>query len=765
MRERIKHELSLRGIAKRISLLFLLAALLPIGLLTGLIYRTVSDIAQEQQEKMLVDASHNYAMTVFERLVLAETIMERMADTGESLPKDVMFRSLTTLTPDGRILSRSGEPLPAAGLQLALAGAVRPDAGSTKAMLHVLPPREHGNAPLVVLSRPRPLADHAGAILLAEPTQEFLWGERDNISQQVNICAFSAQIKLFCIVPDEPPANWQAGLETAGQWKLFLNGRFLADSWIFITQPRYVGPVSEWSRFFSSYLMVALLTVLLVSLLSLIQIRRTMGPLQALVQGTRRIARGDYSPVKVEAANEFGELTGAINDMSSQIQAQIGVLKEREEQLQYQARYDSLTGLLNRRSLLTKLQKLNDMKQRKEPAAVLFVDIDRFTFFNDTLGHRVADLLLKMAAERLTQIVGETGAVARLGGDEFVVIQPQLPNLASVQEMTESIMQKMRAAFNVDGNDYALTCSIGIALFPQDTANLEEIVELAHIALTRAKQRGRNNYQYYLPEMSEYTRDRLRMDTELRGALERNELFLEYQPKVEARSGMIVGAEALIRWQHPELGRIPPDVFIKLAEEIGLIVPIGKWVMQTACEQIKAWSQAGWGSLQVAVNLSAHQFTQRDLIESITQIIEQTAIDPNQLELELTETMIMQDVEQGVETLTRLRALGIRLSIDDFGTGYSSLYYLKRFPVHVLKIDRAFVNDLTSSESDMLIVQSIITLAHSLKLQVVAEGVETPEQLACLTDCDCDQIQGYYFSRPLAIDAMTGLLEEDRRLF
>lgn len=765
MRERIKRELSFRGIAKRISLLFLLAALLPIGLLTGLIYRTVSDIAQEQQEKTLVEASQNYAMTVFERLVLAETILERMADTGESLPKDLMFRSLTTLTPDGRILSQSGEPLPAAGLQLALAGAVRSDAGSTKAILHVLPPREHGNAPLVVLSRPRPFADHAGAILLAEPTAAFLWGERDNVSQQVNICAFSDQNKLFCIVPDEPPANWQPGLETAGQWKLFLNGRFQADSWVFITQPRYVGSASEWSRFFSSYLMVALLTVLLVSLLSLIQIRRTMGPLQALILGTRRIAQGDYSPVQVEAANEFGELTGAINDMSSQIQTQIGVLMEREGQLQHQARYDSLTGLLNRRSLLARLQKLNEMKEHKEPAAVLFVDIDRFTFFNDTLGHRVADELLKMAAERLTQIVGETGAVARLGGDEFVVIQPQSPNQASVQAMTESIMQKMGAAFNVDGNDYALTCSIGIALFPQDTVNLEEIVELAHIALTRAKQRGRNNYQYYLPEMSEYTRDRLRMDTELRGALERNELFLEYQPKVDARSGVIVGAEALIRWQHPELGRIPPDVFIKLAEDIGLIVPIGQWVLQTACEQIKAWSQAGWGNLQVAVNLSAHQFTQRDLIESITQIIEQTAIEPNQLELELTETMIMQDVEQGVETLNRLRALGIRLSIDDFGTGYSSLYYLKRFPVHVLKIDRAFVNDLTSSESDMLIVQSIITLAHSLKLQVVAEGVETAGQLACLTDCDCDQIQGYYFSRPLAVDLMTGLLQEDRRLF
>lgn len=439
--------------------------------------------------------------------------------------------------------------------------------------------------------------------------------------------------------------------------------------------------------------------------------------------------------------------------------------KQAEERLSYLASFDALTDLPNRTLFHDRLgQATARARWRKRWVAVLFLDLDRFKVINDTLGHAVGDRLLKAAAARLIDSIREGDTVARLGGDEFVLILDDLAQPQDTSKVAQKILEALSEPFHLEERELFITASIGIALWPEDGENPETLLKNADTAMYRAKEMGKNNYQLYSPALNAKASERLALENALRHALEREELLLHYQPKIDLPTGKIVGMEALVRWKHPEHGLVSPAEFIPLAEETGLIVPIGEWVLRAACAQNKAWQKVGLPPIRIAVNLSARQFHKQNLSQTIIQVLREVDLDPRYLELELTESLIMKNAEATIAMLSELDAIGVEMTVDDFGTGYSSLSYLKRFPVHTLKIDRSFVRDLSSDPDDAAIVTAIITLAHSLDLKVVAEGVETVEQLEFLRSLKCDEMQGYLFSRPLPPDEVTKLWKEERRL-
>jgi len=444
---------------------------------------------------------------------------------------------------------------------------------------------------------------------------------------------------------------------------------------------------------------------------------------------------------------------GSVEDISDR--------KHYETRLMYQANYDALTGLANRNLLHDRLQHAIASAERyRHQVTVAFIDLDQFKFINDSLGHHTGDHLLKAVAARLTSCVRDSDTVARHGGDEFVVVIDH-SNEAVISLLMSKILNSVAQPVMVDGHELHITASIGFSLYPIDGVDADTLLKNADAAMYRAKEQGRNNVQFYTEELNRKIHKRVALESILRHALERGEFFLHYQPQVSLHTGAIVGVEALIRWMHKTEGVISPADFIPLAEELGLIVPIGEWVLRTACAQMKAWQTAGLPEIGISVNLSARQFRQRNLAEVVALALHDTGLAPCYLELEITESMMMDNVELAIATLDKLKAMGIKLSIDDFGTGYSSLSYLKRFPIDVLKIDQSFVRDISQDPEDAPIVRSLITLAHSLKLKVIAEGVETQGQLDYLGTHRCDVIQGYYFSRPVSAAAIEQLLQQN----
>ncbi len=440
-------------------------------------------------------------------------------------------------------------------------------------------------------------------------------------------------------------------------------------------------------------------------------------------------------------------------------------MKSYEAELEHQARHDTLTGLANRNVLSDRLsQAIVYGELYGHRVWVLFVDLDRFKFVNDTLGHNAGDLLLKEVASRLKSFTREADTIARLGSDEFVLILPERLDEELSVGLIQGMMDAIARPLQIEGYDFFLSCSIGVAVYPNDGADPESLLKHADIAMYRAKEMGNNNYQFYTAAMNERALERLRIEGDLRNALERKELLLYYQPQVDLRTGRMVGMEALIRWKHPQLGMISPTRFINLAEETGLIVQMGAWVMHTACEQNKTWQRMGLGYLRMSVNLSTRQFFQQNLVQQVAKVLEDTGLAPHYLEIELTESLVMTDVELAVGILNDLKSIGVQLSIDDFGTGYSSLAYLKSFPIDALKIDQSFVRDITVDQDDAAIVASIISLAHNLRLQVIAEGVETQEQLSYLQRHRCDEMQGFYFSEPVSAADIEVLLREGKVL-
>jgi diguanylate cyclase (GGDEF)-like protein/PAS domain S-box-containing protein len=472
---------------------------------------------------------------------------------------------------------------------------------------------------------------------------------------------------------------------------------------------------------------------------------------------------GSVRHVQEQAEYSFDSTGKAVSVIGTLLD--VTARKQAEERLAHLAHHDALTGLPNRTLLHERLsQALLFARRHTSTVAVLYLDLDRFKGVNDTLGHGVGDELLKVVATRLSSAVRPTDTVVRPGGDEFIIVLADMARESDVKEVAEKIGRTFAAPFVVERDEFFISTSIGVALFPKDGDDAETLIKNADAAMYQAKERGRNNTQFYTADIQDATRRKLSLEGDLRKALEREEFVLHYQPIVSVTSGAITGFESLVRWQHPQRGLIAPNDFIPIAEEVGVIVPLGEWVLRTAAAQQKTWERSGCDVGRVTVNISARQFQQRDLPEVVGRIVDEFGIRPGTLELELTESIVMRDVSDGIRAVAQLREMGVAVAMDDFGTGYSSLSYLKSFPIASLKIDGSFIRDLNIDQFDEAISQAIITLARSLQVRVVAEGVETQAQLFKLRRMGCDEAQGYYFSRPVPALETIPLFDRFRRL-
>ncbi|HYD59119.1 MAG TPA: EAL domain-containing protein [Noviherbaspirillum sp.] len=468
-----------------------------------------------------------------------------------------------------------------------------------------------------------------------------------------------------------------------------------------------------------------------------------------------------WSDLKIApVANSAGTVTHFVGVLSDVTEA-----KHYETQLEHLANHDPLTGLANRNLLHNHMEvAIQQARRYGTLTAFAFMDVDNFKFINDTFGHAAGDQVLKVIAQRLRACVREIDTIARLGGDEFVIIFANQPNADHIVELLERIRHSIAEAITTEEQAIHVHLSIGVSVYPRDGTDAEALLRAADAAMYHAKFIGRNNYQFYSPDLNATVHKRLRLEVSLRHAIDRQEMFLLFQPKVDIKSGRIVGAEALVRWRHPVQGMLSPAEFIPVAEDTGLIVPLGDWVMSRACAVLKDLHDQGFTGFSIAVNLSSRQFKQRKFIDCVADHVHAAGLNPASLELELTESQLMDNPVQVAQLLSELKALGVRLSIDDFGTGYSSLSYLQKFPVDSIKIDRSFVHDVSKETEDAIITRAVISLGHNLNVKVIAEGVETKEQLAFLRHYKCDQIQGHYFSAPVNTDALRDLLESKRTL-
>jgi diguanylate cyclase (GGDEF)-like protein len=489
------------------------------------------------------------------------------------------------------------------------------------------------------------------------------------------------------------------------------------------------------------------------------------------VLDTQHVRSVDYELMRFGSVRHFearlvatgaSEVLGLVRDISER--------KRTEEQIRRLAYCDSLTGIPNRQAFLETLEReLHRSKIGNMKFAVLFMDLDAFKRINDTLGHNVGDHLLKTVSERLRETIRPSDLVsrgdqshnlARLGGDEFTILIPDLERVENALNVAHRVKEAMRRPFLIEGNEIFVTASIGISLFPEDGDDCTSLLKYADTAMYHAKKCGKNNAKLYSSSLTMQIMSHVKLEVGLRKALKNGELYLLYQPQIDVRSGDIVGVEALVRWRHPERGIISPTEFIPLAEETGLIMPIGEWVLRTACHQAKAWQLPAHRSIRMAVNLSAKQFNDENLTQIVVSALHDTGLDPRLLELELTEGTLMDDARATMVTLEQLRAIGVHLSIDDFGTGYSSMNYLKRFDVRTLKIDKSFINGLPQDSENAAITRAIIAMAHGLKMVVVAEGVETDEQLELLQEYGCDVVQGFYLGHPSPHESISLMLQQ-----
>ncbi|MEK7738193.1 MAG: EAL domain-containing protein, partial [Pseudomonadota bacterium] len=455
--------------------------------------------------------------------------------------------------------------------------------------------------------------------------------------------------------------------------------------------------------------------------------------------------RRDGSPINISMTaaplhDESGQLYGYLT-----IAADITERKAAEKKIEFLAYHDTLTGLPNRLLLQDRFEHAKAYADRsKTRVAMLFLDLDSFKIINDSLGHAVGDALLKLIAARLGECVRDTDTISRQGGDEFLIVLPDLSDADAIAPIIVKLMERLREPISADGHELTTSVSVGVAIYPDDGVDFDTLLKKADMAMYRAKDTGRNTYCFFDEQMNVDAIEHLSMRNGLSKALEHDEFVLHYQPQINLASGAVVGVEALIRWNNPELGMVPPGRFISVAEESGLIVPIGEWVMREACRQAMVWKKAGLPGLMMAVNLSAVQFKRGNVEQTVINALEESGYDPCFLELEITESILIQNYESALDTVKRLKQLGVKLAIDDFGTGYSSLSYLKRFAIDKLKIDQSFIRDLATDPDDVAIVRAIIQMAGSLNLKTLAEGVEDLGMLEQLRAFHCDEVQGYY---------------------
>ncbi|MBD2346316.1 putative bifunctional diguanylate cyclase/phosphodiesterase [Anabaena subtropica] len=500
-------------------------------------------------------------------------------------------------------------------------------------------------------------------------------------------------------------------------------------------------------------LVIALLATLIGTAATLYALHHLLLPVN-LTSATLR----DYLNNKAlpSLPTEFVDEAGTLMADTSQ------TLRKLDELIDYISNYDELTGLPNRDLLRERVNQIMSQSQHSQKmVAVMVLGIDDFTGVSHALEHEQSNLLLRAVAQRLTSCLAQADILAHMSGDEFAIARIEIPSIESIVNLSQMLLSIINKPFTIQGNQIHITASIGITINePDNLHDIDQLLQQAHIALYQAKQQGRSQHQFYSPEINAQLQERLVLENELRGALERNEIIVYYQPIIDLYTGQITAVEALVRWQHPTRGLVSPAKFIPIAEANGSIVEIGEWVLRTACLQNRAWQLAGLPPIRMSVNLSARQFEQSNLVELVSQIMQESGLHPSYLELEVTESSLMTDVQRSVNILKQLQELGVWLALDDFGTGYSSLNYLKRFPVNMLKIDRSFVQDVVSNPDSAAVTNAIIALAKSLQLKITAEGIETQQQLNYLQKRGCHEGQGYYFGIPAPANKIRELMQE-----
>ena len=922
------------AVARRVFFLFLLSAFVPAALLAVLSYGHVRAVVSDYTQRQLAQAGGAHGRALFDRLLGAHFILNANAaqirrgsnvENTDPLALQRVFRRTYLVAHDQAVL-RFGPPFGEEPPRIDGRAASQLAKGEVALLL---PQRLAGPPWLAVAIDPAQMAD---GVLIAELEPAYVWGDSEEISYQTDICVLAeGAVVLYCsndkvrstatsvaLHKAEGPADSAAGWLSATSG-LFLKAKFGAADWTIVALRPGGLATASLTQLAQTYLGVTLLTLLLVALLSVVQIRRTLVPLERLIEGTQRIAREDFEqPVTVERDDEFGQLARSLNGMARRVGQQIGALRAlsdidqeilshlhieqivvlvqarllallpkavigvvlvddrstdlgtayllqakdaqptkvalqletqnlarsvryrdgvwlavdgpdvprfvamlaglgaahcfaipifwrdevcgalgigvadpqdvsnelieqardlakrvgvafaahaREAELILRAHHDDLTGLPNRALLSERLQQeLARARRTGKQLALLFLDLDRFKSVNDTLGHAGGDQLLRLAAERLSSCVRECDTVARLGGDEFVVLLTGLDNPQQTAKLAGQVLVLLSEPFQVAGSNCFIGASIGVSVFPADGSTAEELLKQADIAMYRAKAAGRGRFVFFEESMNVEQRERAVMEHALHLAIAHNQFAVHYQPRVDLRDGRLLGAEALLRWNHPVLGSVSPAVFIPLAEDIGLIETIGPWVLHQVCAQLAVWQSAGYAVGTVAVNVSGRQFRSGDLVSQVRSVLASSGLAPHVLELEVTEGVLIEDVESVIDVLAQLKQIGVSVALDDFGTGYSSMAYLRRLPIDVLKVDQSFVRDLAHDEDARNMVQAIIAMAHALHKSVVAEGVETLVQANLLRSWGCNEAQGYYFSRPVTASALEALMDKSMML-
>ena len=901
-------------VARRVFLLFVVSAFVPVVVIVLVALGHLSGLLEQLGYRELNSTSKSYSMFVVERLITLEGATAAMvADMSRGRAPDTAVGTGAPVLPHSIRIAHAADLAP-------LTAGARDRLAAGKAVLTLVP--GDAGASRVLMWRALEPARLARGVLVVEPDPVYLWGEADALPSLTDVCVLDDRGRaLFCTrpVPETARAAFADGASDgtarlawrddsqefiAGYWTLFLDGMFATPSWTVIASRPKAALLAPLERFWTVLLPALVVSLLLVALLTVIQVRRRLVPLELLTGATRRIGNQDFSTaVTVHSGDEFEELAHALNSMAARLGRQFAALAawsaadrailsepnidrvletmldqlsdvmradvlsvtvledpklglgrtyvrsaaataheivertelsaaeidelmkqpeteiicrdgqipaflgtfarlgatsacvlpvvsrgefvaviglgysgatkvseddrvharnladrvavvlstaEREEQLYQQAHYDSLTSLPNRNNLKDRLaQDLVRAQRENRGLALLYIDLDRFKDVNDTLGHAAGDRLLQTIAERLRGCVRGTDTVARLGGDEFVIMVGHVASPRDAQSVAEEVIRALSVPISLEGRETFMSCSIGVTLYPDDGLSGEELLRKADTAMYRAKQNGRGRYVFFEEQMNIEALERAALERDLRRALERDELVMHFQPQVDLRSGAVVGAEMLVRWNHPTRGLLGPDQFIPVAEQIGLIESIGAHLLRRACAQYSRWRADGIALGRLAVNASSRQFRQINFWEVVRDSLAAANMSASSLELEITESLLLEDSSEVMANFSRLQGMGVRLAIDDFGVGYSSLSYLKRLPIHMVKIDRAFIRDVPASEDAGTLVSMIIAMARSLKKEVIAEGVETEEHIAFLLDNGCHLAQGFVISRPL----------------